>query len=356
MLNSTHARPKGRGRVARLMVASLAAFALAACTTGGGSSDSGASTSSSNGTLLQGAKDFDASKDLALETLKGKKVGFVPVVVGLNPIDGWIKDMEIGFESLDIEFTVKDPAFDPARFTQAIDAFINEKVDVLIVQNPDVAVAAKQLQKAQDAGIYVIQLNLQSSTQTDAFIGGDLFETALRTGKDIGDACSGEEVAIVTGNNASYSDLQFVKGYKEGWGDKVKLVGTFEVNYEAAKARDTTATLLKQNPNLCGVISSYPGQTSGVVAAVKQAGKSDSVKVWTSDASNYACTGVISGELQPGWAHSVQQIGFFAVAMTQQLIESGQAAGSNKYVIFTPTVKLDKAGAEYPTRCFPQGS
>ena len=110
------------------------------------------------------------------EALNGKNVVFIPVAQAVDLAQGWFATMKKELEPLGVSVTVRDPNFNSSAGAQAIENLINEKPAVIVVQNPDVQTYAKLLQRAEQAGIFVIQLNMRTSYNSTAFVGVDWVE------------------------------------------------------------------------------------------------------------------------------------------------------------------------------------
>ena len=108
------------------------------------------------------------------DALNGKKVVFIPVAQAVDLAQGWFATMKKELEPLGVSVTVRDPNFNSSAGAQAIENLINEKPAVMVVQNPDVQTYAKLLQRAEQAGIFVIQLNMRTSYNSTAFVGRGL--------------------------------------------------------------------------------------------------------------------------------------------------------------------------------------
>ncbi|AVW89994.1 substrate-binding domain-containing protein [Celeribacter baekdonensis] len=104
--------------------------------------------------------------------MEGKKVAFVPITMGFDLTQGWMAAVERDAERLGYELTIRDPNWNVDAGAQAIEQLINEKPDVLIVHNNDMQAYAKLIRRAMDAGINVIQMNLKTPVNSDAFVGG----------------------------------------------------------------------------------------------------------------------------------------------------------------------------------------
>lgn len=90
------------------------------------------------------------------ETMKGKKVIFVPQATGIDNVEGYIIAMRKQADALGYSLDIRDPNWNTDLGTQAISAAINEKPSVLVVMNQDVQSYARLLKQAMAAGIPVI--------------------------------------------------------------------------------------------------------------------------------------------------------------------------------------------------------
>ena len=135
------------------------------------------------------------------EALNGKKVVFIPVAQAVDLAQGWFATMKKELEPLGVSVTVRDPNFNSSAGAQAIENLINEKPAVMVVQNPDVQTYAKLLQRAEQAGIFVIQLNMRTSYNSTAFVGVDWVEMGEKLTQSVVKACEGKsgKIAILAG-------------------------------------------------------------------------------------------------------------------------------------------------------------
>ena len=103
----------------------------------------------------------------------GKTVAFVPVTMGIDLTEGWASVLKKQADDLGMKFEIRDPHFSADAGAQALTSLISEKPDVIIVHNPDVQSYAKLLKRAEEAGIHVIQVNMRSNYNSDAYVGAD---------------------------------------------------------------------------------------------------------------------------------------------------------------------------------------
>ena len=78
---------------------------------------------------------------------------------------------------------------------------------------------------------------------------------------------------------------------------EIKVVSSQAADWDAAKAKGITQTVLKQNPDLCGIVGFWDGMDIGTAAAIKEAGLTGKVFLATSGGGEQkgACDQVKSG-------------------------------------------------------------
>ena len=180
------------------------------------------------------------------KTFDGKTIAFVPVTMGIDLTEGWAAVIEEQADRLGMKLEIRDPHFSADAGAQAITSLISEKPDVIIVHNPDVQSYAKLLKRAEDAGIHVIQVNMRSNYNSDAYVGADW----------IGDRRSGDarhrstmrrrapagRWPILQGQPTSGSDSGMMKGVENVLAKhpEIKLVANQAGEWDATKAQSSS--------------------------------------------------------------------------------------------------------------------
>src|SRR6187399_375564 len=132
----------------------------------------------------------DPARDGYYAAFKGKKVAFVPIAMGFDLTEGWAAGIKAALEPLGVTVDIRDPNWSTDAGAQAVTSLIQEKPDAMVVHNPDVQSYARLLKKAEEAGIYVVQVNMRSSYSTDVFIGADYVGMGEQIGQRLVDKCS----------------------------------------------------------------------------------------------------------------------------------------------------------------------
>jgi len=132
------------------------------------------------------ARELRASYD---KSVKGKTIAFLPIALGIPLQDEWSRVVQTEAEWRGMKYVVRDPNNNPSAMQQALTALVNDKPDVLIVQNPSVTLLMKELKRAESQGTHVIQINMSSNYKSGAFVGADWVEVGHMLAGDVVKQC-----------------------------------------------------------------------------------------------------------------------------------------------------------------------
>ncbi len=319
--------------MSRKMISNVAGGALMAIALAG-----------ANGLWTDAAHAADPRKELFekfTEATEGKTIAWVPVWLGVLESE-WTRVMKANFEDHGINFIVRDPNFKSDIQLQAVSTLINEKPDILIVQNPTTTLLARELKRAMSEGIKVIQVNMASNTLTDAYVGADVPRIGRLLAKEALAACGGGQgsgkVAILQGEaTAAYSlDMTVAATEVLESDSSIDLVSSQPVNWDANKASEITTNVLQQHPDLCAIISVWGPQTAGAAQAVKNAGLEGKVKIFVaSDGQPADCDMVEKGLYTKNLSYTADRQANQIVAAALALLQDDRPAGSTHYAFYT---------------------
>ncbi|MFC3227440.1 sugar ABC transporter substrate-binding protein [Marinibaculum pumilum] len=296
--------------------------------------------------------------DSFVEATKGRTIAWVPQATGMPLTDGWTQVMRQEAADLGMTLEMRDAAFSSTKMTQAVNALILEKPDVLVVHNFDVQLLARALRKAEEAGIYVVQLNMVSNYKTDAFVGGNWREIARGMGEDIVARCSRDQgksgkVAHIQGDLTSDVSILESEGLKAAFEghDGIEIVVDQAAQWDPNKAREITASALQQHPDLCAIVGHWGPMTMGAGQAVKAAGKSDQVTIYsTGENPQFICDAIKDGVLDRYWSVDNLKQGRDVMLTIKYLLQMNQPPGTFRLAGYSPVEILDKDNVE--RRCW----
>ncbi|MBX3578631.1 MAG: sugar ABC transporter substrate-binding protein [Rhizobiaceae bacterium] len=286
--------------------------------------------------------------------IAGKKVIFVPIAMGISLTEGWARRMRQHADMYGYSLDVRDAAFNMNAMTELVAKAITEKPDVLVVHNPTVQLLSRQIKQAESEGIKVLQVNLQSNQPSAAFVGANWDRIGREIAEDIVKECgagSGKsgKVAIIPGQlTAADSVIMNEAAFKVFEQHKeIQVVSNQASDWEPEKARQITATVLQQHPDLCAIFGHWDVHTMGAGNAVKDAGKADDVLVYsTGGGDDVACKAVEDGVQDRIWSYDADGQGRDAGTMIDLLLQGAAAADGSMLSVESP-MKIIKAGADY---------
>jgi simple sugar transport system substrate-binding protein/ribose transport system substrate-binding protein len=292
------------------------------------------------------------------QSTKGKVVGYIPVAMGFDLAQGWMAGLKKELEPLGVKIVSRDPNWNTNAGAQALTALIGEKPDVIVVHNPDVQTYAKLLQRAENEGIRIVQVNMRSSYSSVAFVGADYVEIGERATNAVAEHCKGKsnKIAVVQGALSAAASAYQLKGVENALAKnpQIKLVSSQAADWDAAKAKGITQTVLKQHPDLCGIVGFWDGMDSGTAAAVKEAGLTGKVFLATSGGGEQkgACDPVKNGSFDLNLSYDVPTQASNMAAMIKWLLQNPGKAKDTKGSIYTTLIPITKANASVEGTCW----
>jgi ABC-type sugar transport system substrate-binding protein len=307
------------------------------------------------------AAEYDDGLSISYyQKLKGKKVAFVPISMGFDLTQGWLAAMKRQADELGYEIIVRDPNWNIDAGAQALSQLIDEKPDILIFHPVDMQAYNKLIKKAVDAGINVIQMNLKSPNNGDAFVGEDVYQSSAVEADELIRLCSTDKgkngkVAIIEGVPTGAANVigqmaiqDKLKGRKD-----ITIVADQAGDWDATKAHSVAATILKQHPDLCGFIGNWDNEDVGTAAAVKEAGLQGKVALVTKGGGNQAagCDNIANGNFTSYVKWDVRGQARDLNNVIKILLQTKPKPGSSPFALYTPLEILNKDNL-HPNSCW----
>ena len=286
------------------------------------------------------------------KALKGKKIAFVPCAMGFDLTEGWAATIRSLATDVGMDFSIRDPNWNIDAGAQAITSLISQKPDVIVVHNPDVNSYAKVIQKAEQAGIYIISVNMRSSMGSSGFVGADYTRIGEMQAERIvkfcgkGSGTSGK-VAIVQGVVTSGASGFMRKGMENVLSKypEIKIVADQAADWDATKARNITATILQSNPDICGIMGAWDVMDTGTAAAVQEFNKRTGHHVYLNTSgggAKFSCDNAMNGTFDEVVSYNVPAQGRDIFALISYLLQSKVKPGEYKVSIISPLYLVNK--------------
>jgi len=268
--------------------------------------------------------------------------GLITVIVNDPSNPYWFTEGEVAkktAESLGYTANVGAHKGDTNTESNLIDTAITNKSVAIILDpaNADGSVGA--VKKAVAAGIPVILVNAEINQE-------GLAKAQLVSNNAQGAALGAQQWVEAVGDKGKYVELFGApsdnnaatrsNGYETVLTQypDLKKVAKEVADWDRTKGHDKMQSMLQANPDIIGVISGNDEMALGAIAALKEAGKLDQVKVGGFDGSPDAVAAIKAGELQYTVLQPVAVFSEQAVKQADNLIKNGSTGVDTEKQLF----------------------
>jgi len=294
MVNTRRRRAPAGVLVSCLLSAALVLAARGGSDNGGSSSSSGSSSSASSGkkynmTLIAGVKgdEFYITMNCGAQA-EAQKLG-----VSLN------------FQGPD--------KFDPAQQTPIVNAVAAKKPDAVLVAPTDTKAMFAPIKQLADGGskIVLVDTTLDQPDMAVSQISSDNEGGGKQAAQTLAKLIGGSGKVFVNNVQPGISTTDArAKGFEEGAkAAGLTYLGQQFNNDDAAKAASITKSVLAKNPDLKGIFAANLFSAEGAATGVKEAGKTDQVKIVAFDAGPKQIADLKAGTVQALIAQEPADIG-----------------------------------------------
>jgi len=194
----------------------------------------------------------------------------------------------------DVKLEAVQPTNDIAAQIAAVETLINKKVDVIVMLPNDGKQLTAVARKAMNAGIQVVNLDRIFDTPLAyrTWIGGDNYGMGVSAGNFIGDELKKKGVSNpVIAEVAGIDSLPLTQDRSKGFRDALAKYG-FRVGprqaaqFTVQSGQQVTASLLQSAPKIDAMWNHDDDQGVGVLAAIRQANRSEFFMVGGAGSAN----------------------------------------------------------------------
>ena len=268
--------------------------------------------------------------------------GLISIIVTDPANPYWFTEGEVAkatAEGLGYEANVSAHKGDTNAESTLIDTAITNKSVAIILDpaNADGSIGA--VKKAVDAGIPVFLVNAEINQE-------GLAKAQLVSNNAQGAALGAEQWIATVGDTGTYVELfgnpadnnaaTRSNGYTtviSQYPDMVQ-VGKEVADWDRTKGYQKMQSLLQANPDITGVISGNDEMALGAIAALKEAGKLEGVKVGGFDGSPDAVASVKAGEMAYTVLQPVAVFSAEAVRQADNFIKTGATGADTEKQLF----------------------
>lgn len=199
--------------------------------------------------------------------------------------------------------------------------------------------------------IVIIDSAVPDESTYDAFTGTSNYDAGVILGEYIAEQQPGAKVGIIRGLPGSDTHDQRCNGLEDALKDNGCEVADIQpADSDRAKGVTVAENLIQSTPDIGAFVATNDEMALGAYEAVKASGKTDTIKVYSFDASSGALDSLMNGELAACGAQQPIQMGYDGVYYADKLIngETVEKENTTDFVILTSETaqdELDKVDA-----------
>ncbi|QEH08718.1 sugar ABC transporter substrate-binding protein [Histophilus somni] len=210
--------------------------------------------------------------------------------------------------NVDLTIQVAEKEDSTEQLVGLVENMIAKKVDAIIVTPNDSIAFIPAFQKAQKAGIPIIDLDVRLDAEAAKkaglkfnYVGVDNFNGGYLEAKNLAEAIGKKgNIAILEGipgvDNGEQRKAGALKAFSEY--PDIKIVASQSANWETEQALNVTTNILTANPNIQGIFAANDNMAIGAVTAVENAGLAGKVLITGYDGIPLAIEYVKQGKMQ----------------------------------------------------------
>jgi inositol transport system substrate-binding protein len=242
---------------------------------------------------------------LMLAGCSSEKKGPVIGVSLLNVSNEFIvmlnKSMDAKAKQLGVELIVNDAQRSAERQVQQVESFIAQKVDAIILNPCEVEASSPAVDKANAAGIPIINVNSETRSTPTAFVGSKDEESGRLAMEYIAQRLSGAgEIVMMHGFMGQAAQIKRDQGAREVLAKNpgLKLIAAQTAEWDRAKGISLMENWIQsQGGRINAVFAQNDEMAMGALIALEQAKRKDKVVVVGVDAIADALVAVRDGRL-----------------------------------------------------------
>jgi ribose transport system substrate-binding protein len=228
---------------------------------------------------------------------------------------------------------IKDE-LDVARQIDLVEQMIAQRVAAIVIAPADSKALVTVCQKAQDAGIVVVNIDnkfddavLAEKKVRIPFVGPDNRKGASRVGEYLARHLkAGDPVAIIEGPPNAFNAQQRKRGFDDAArAAALRVVSSQSGYWETDKANQVAAAILTEHPDLKAFLCSNDSMALGAIAALRAAGKAGEVLVAGYDNISAVQALLKEGKILATADQHADQIAVYGIEYALQLLETRSA-------------------------------
>ncbi len=242
-----------------------------------------------------------------------------------------------------IKLIINDAQRSAEKQVQQVESFIAQGVDAIILNPCEVEASSPAVDRAKAANIPIVNVNSETTSQPDAFVGSKDEESGKIAIDYIAQALNQSgNIAIMEGYIGQAAQIKRNTGAKDALSNypAIKVVASQTAEWDRAKGMSIMENWIQVHGKILNAVFAQNDEMAmGALQAVEQAGLKDKIKIIGIDAIADALQAVKQGRLDATVFQDAKGQAYKAVEIAYQLIKKDPIAEKSIFIPFRLVTK-----------------
>ena len=253
--------------------------------------------------------------------------------------------------NIEVEFRIPSDGT-AAEQQRVVDDLLAKRIEGIAISPVDPANETPMLNRAASQALIVTQDSDAPTSNRVCYIGTDNVEAGRQAGQLVKEALpNGGKIMVFVGVLDAENARQRYQGLKEALaGSNVSIIDVRTDNADLVRAKANAADSLVNHSDLAGMVGLWAYNGPAILSAVKEANKTDKVKIVAFDEQDETLSGIRDGAIYATVVQQPFEFGYRSMELMSKYLngdKSGIPAGKQ---IFVPTKAIKKDNVEQFTK------
>ena len=253
--------------------------------------------------------------------------------------------------NIEVEFRIPSDGT-AAEQQRVIDDLLAKGIHGIAISPVDPKNQTQMLNRAAGQTLVLTQDSDAPESNRVCYIGTDNVEAGRQAGQLVKEALpNGGKIMIFVGVLDAANAQQRYQGLKEALaGSNVTIIDVRTDNTDLVRAKANAADSLVNNPDLAGMVGLWAYNGPAILSAVKEANKTDKVKIVAFDEQDETLSGIKDGSIYATVVQQPFEFGYRSMELMSKILSGDKSQVPASKQIFVPTKAIKKDNVDQFTK------
>ena len=253
--------------------------------------------------------------------------------------------------NIEVEFRIPSDGT-AAEQQRVIDDLLAKGIQGIAISPVDPKNQTQMLNRAASQTLVVTQDSDAPASNRVCYIGTDNVEAGRQAGQLVKEALpNGGKIMVFVGVLDAANAQQRYQGLKEALaGSNVSILDVRTDNTDLVRAKANAADSLVNHPDLAGMVGLWAYNGPAILSAVKEANKTDKVKIVAFDEQDETLSGIKDGSIYATVVQQPFEFGYRSMEMMSKILNGDKSGVPASKQIFVPTKAIKKDNVDQFTK------